>query len=1155
MLAATAAITRRDLARGQGEGPMTASKFGLQTRLMIAMAVPLISMAGAVQNHAANTGASVDGHSLEQQFRDPPPRARPRVWWHWMNGNVTQAGIAKDLAWMKRSGIAGAQVFDVNQQTPQIVRRRVVFATPEWGPVFRFAASEADRIGLELAITSAAGWSETGGPWVSPEDAMKKVVWTETTVRGGQQVKLQLPQPPAAAGPFGNLRIRGDFGGRDAGNSGRLDVYHDVLVLAYPAHTAASPLTPTMTTGDGEPTNAAALLDDDLASGVVIVPKTQGDPGTINITYSSPQTIRTATLYAPGSGPDVISAGRRPRLEASDNGVDWRRISEFALSDVPSTASFPPTTASRFRVVFNPAVESGAQPQFMPPPDVDMAAMASFSGPTTRGIRVNDLHLFTDAKVNQFETKAGFSVSPDYFALDGWAGTEGQGPPPGQVVNLTGRMAADGSLDWTPPEGEWRIVRIGWSLTGKTNHPAPAEATGLEVDKLDGAAVRRYLEHHFAVYREATGADLFGSHGVRALVTDSTEVGAFNWTAAMVDQFKRLRGYDPTPWLPTLTGAIIGSRSDSDKFLYDFRRTIADLHASEHYGTVAKVAHENGLKVYGEALENGRPSLGDDLSMRSFTDYPMAALWYTPSGAAPRGAFLADLRGAASVAHVYGQNVAAAESLTSALAPWGNSPANLKATIDLEFVNGINRPVIASTVLQPVDDKVPGLSLGIFGQYFNRNETWADMAKPWIDYIARNSLMLQQGRNVADVGYFFGEEASLTALFAQGPAPDAPKTSAYDFVNFDALVNQLRNDGADLVTAGGARYRLLYLGGSSRRMSVPALRRIAVLADGGATILGDAPVDSPSLADEPAEFATLVHKLWSGTTETVVGAGRVIVGRDVEGALRQIGVGPDFHFTGGQPDTDIPFVHRRIAGGDSYFVVNRRLRRETIEAHFRVTGKRPELWHADSGAIEAVSYRIENKETVVPLSLQAEDSLHVVFRKRSLARALEVAKPWLAPAGKIETTWNVTFQPGRGAPPSTQMPKLAALNENADSGIRYFSGVATYITRFATPDDWRPERALWLDLGEVRELAEVSINGRVAGTVWHAPYRVNIGPLVRKGSNVLQVRVANLWVNRLIGDLQPDAQKVTYTTIPTYLPAAALRRSGLIGPVQLYLER
>jgi hypothetical protein len=223
------------------------------------------------------------------------------------------------------------------------------------------------------------------------------------------------------------------------------------------------------------------------------------------------------------------------------------------------------------------------------------------------------------------------------------------------------------------PKGRLADHAHGLSLLGTTNHPAPPEATGLEVDKFDGDAVRRYMDHYLGMYRDAAGADMMGARGVRAILTDSIEVGAANWTPKMLAQFKALRGYDATPWLPA-SPAVVGSREDSDKFLYDWRRTLGDLMASEHYGTVAAKAHAVGLKVYGEALEDHRPSLGDDMAMRSHTDVPMAALWTFTQKDGPNPSYLADMKGAASVAHIYGQNLVAAESMTSALSYWADSP-------------------------------------------------------------------------------------------------------------------------------------------------------------------------------------------------------------------------------------------------------------------------------------------------------------------------------------------------------------------------------------------------------------------------------------------------------------------------------------------------
>lgn len=1090
--------------------------------------------------------------SLEEQFRDPPASARPRVWWHWMNGNITKDGIAKDLAWMKRVGIGGLHNFDVDLMTPQIVDKRLAYMTPEWKDAFRFAASEADRLGLELAIAASPGWSETGGPWVPPEDGLKKLVWSETLIPGGKRFAGKLAAPPAVTGPFQAMPANDPLVAlSDEDVPPKPQFYRDIAVLAVPA-TGGKLASPSFSDGDGAVLDAASLVDGNLETGVQVPRGEGGEQGAVIVRYDSPQTVRSATVFIPGAA-SMFNRILAPSLEASEDGVTWRKVAEVAAAPVPTTISFAPVTARQFRLVLALAPQqqqlvSSDEPEGVAIPDF----MAALTASVDKGWKIAELQLGAEPMVDHFQTKAGFALTLDYYALgnqaDALAGVE-----PKDVIDLTARMRADGSLDWTPPRGSWKIIRLGSSLLGTTNHPAPKEATGLEVDKFDGAAVRRYLDHYLGMYRDAAGT--LGEGGVRALLTDSIEVGAANWTPRMVEQFKRLRGYDPTPWMPALTGVIVKSREASDRFLYDYRRTLADLMASEHYGTIAKIARENGLRVYGEALEDHRPSLGDDMAMRAHADVPMAALWTHSRAKGPKITYLADMKGASSVAHLYGQNIAAAESLTSSRAPYAYAPSHLRRMIDLEFVSGINLPVIHTSVHQPLDTKLPGLSLLFFGQYFNRHESWAEMARPWVDYMARNALLLQQGRNVADVGYFYGEEAPLTGLYGDKPVADAPTRYAYDFVNADALMTLLGNDGADLAAPSGARYKVLYLGGSTHRMTLATLKRIAALAEGGATIVGMAPQSNPSLADDPAEYAQLVKRLWPGGAQTQVGAGRVIAGQDVEAALRAIGVAPDFRFTGARPDSEIPFVHRQLADGDSYFLVNRKDRPETIEAHFRVTGKAPELWYADTGKSEAVSYRIENGETIVPLALDAEESVHVVFRKPAMADALTIPKVVPTSVATLDGAWKVAFQEGRGAPPSVMLPTLAPLDQNAVPGIKYFSGIATYTKEFMSPQGWRAGQPLWLDLGDVGELAEVSVNGVNVGAAWHAPFRLDIASATRPGRNRLEVRVVNLWVNRLIGDAQPGASKVTWTALPTYKPDAPLRPSGLIGPVRLMSAR
>jgi len=1117
---------------------------------LVAACAPIAFTAWA-EPPAAPAEPAAPPADLETAFRDPPQSARPRVWWHWMNGNISKDGIAKDLAWMKRVGIGGLQNFDADLRTPQIVDRRLIYMTPAWKDAFRFAATEADRLGLELAIAASPGWSETGGPWVPPEDGLKKLVWSETSVSGGKRFTGVLAKPPGVTGPFQSMPMQPGISEMISGEAPKPGAVHygDVAVLAVPVAGQAAAV-PGITLADGTPIDAAKLLDGDLTTGVTLARGSKEAPATLLIGYDKPQAIRSASIFIPGAKMQFVGATVEPVLEASDDGVQWRKVSAIPVADVPTTISFAPVTARRFRIVLEPLApmmsNMGAPSPGIAFPEMFAAMGASGAKPWT----VRELGLSTEARIDQFETKAGFALTMDYFALatpaDG-----AQGSDPARVIDLTARMKADGSLDWTPPKGNWRVLRFGYSLLGTTNHPAPPEATGLEVDKFDGAAVRRYMEHYIGMYRDAAGAELIGKRGVQAILTDSIEVGAANWTPRMIERFKALRGYDPTPWLPAVAGTLIGTRAQSDRFLFDYRRTLADLMASEHYGTVAAVAHESGLKVYGEALEDKRPSLGDDMAMRRHADVPMAAMWTYPQGGRPNPSYLADIKGAASVAHIYGQNLVAAESMTSALTYWNDSPASLKHIIDQEFVAGVNRPVIHTSVHQPRDDKFPGLSLMIFGQYFNRHEAWAEMAKPWVDYLARNSLMLQQGRNVADVGYFHGEEAPLTGLYGLKPVADAPVASAYDFVNADALAGALRNDGAELVTPGGARYRALYLGGSSRRMTLATLRRIAALAEGGATIVGLPPEADPGLAGDAADYAALVAKLWPAGGDARVGNGRVIASADIEAALRTIGVAPDFRYTGGEPDGMIPFVHRKLADGDSYFLVNQRDRTETIDAHFRVTGKAPDLWRAETGKTEAVGYRIENGETIVPLTLAAGEAVHVVFRRPARADALAIKRLEPVALAQLDGPWTISFQPGRGAPASASMATLAPLDANANPAIRYFSGIATYAKDFVAPKGWRPGEPLWIDLGGVHELAEVVVNGRVAGAPWHAPFRADIGDYVTKGRNRLEVRVANLWVNRLIGDAQPDAKALTWTALPAYRKDAPLRPSGLIGPVTL----
>lgn len=1090
---------------------------------------------------AESPKASAEQTKLETEFQNPPMEARPRVWWHWMNGNVSKDGIAKDLQWMADTGIGGFQNFDANLDTPQVVEKRLVYMAPDWKDAFRFAVSEAERHGLEMAIAASPGWSETGGPWVAPQDGMKKLVWGETVLKGGKRFSGKLNAAPESTGPYQDVPFAEELpGAADVGHKPQAS--GGIAVIAVPV--GASLLSqPTYTANGSTALDATVLTDASFESGTDV--SLAADlSGAVAITYSRPVTVSSVRHFIPGLKSPFRGVALKATLEARA-GTDWRPVQDVTITSVPTTHSFAPTTAREFRLRLEDSKDKGNLDLLNAAPG---AVSIDFfnTGPLTK-VKLADLQLFADPRVNRAEEKAGYETVLDYHAIAS-ADTSSIGVRSGDTIDLTDRVRPDGTLDWTPPKGrDWRVLRFGWSLTGKTNHPATPEATGLEVDKFDAAAVRRYLETYLSKYRDTVGSENIGKRGLRALLTDSIEVGKANWTPAMESEFAKRRGYALRPWLPALAGVVIGSPAETERFLYDYRQTLAELITDMHYKTIADVARENGLTVYGEALEDKRPLLGDDLAMRRHADVPMAALWTFANGAPVRTTLLGDMKGAASVAHVYSKRFVAAESMTAVNSPWDFAPKDLKPFIDLEFVSGINRPVIHTSVHQPRDDMQPGLSLAIFGQYFNRNESWAGMARPWVDYISRTSYLLQQGRNVADVAWFIGEESPVTALFANSIPTTLPKAHAYDFVNAQMLVEALKTEGSDVVSEGGARYKVIYLGGTSHKMTLPTLRRLADLVRSGATLIGVKPDGSPSLADDAAAFKQLAEALWSGDT----GKGRVIANPDVDAGLAMAGVMPGVRFDGASSGARLPFVERSFDGGRLFFVSNPGKTVETVTARFRVTGKAPELWDAQLGTARPLSYRIENGETLVPLTLAPDDAAFVVFRKGATTSAQTVSATTFATAAEIGGPWRISFQPGRGAPAQTELKQLARLDQSPTPGIRYFSGIATYANSFAAPKGWKTGQPLWLDLGEVHDLAEVRVNGKTAGTLWRAPWRINVGSLAKAGKNTIEIRVANKWVNRLIGDAQPGAEQIAKLAAPGYLPNAPLRPSGLVGPVRL----
>jgi hypothetical protein len=345
-------------------------------------------------------------------------------------------------------------------------------------------------------------------------------------------------------------------------------------------------------------------------------------------------------------------------------------------------------------------------------------------------------------------------------------------------------------------------------------------------------------------------------------------------------------------------------------------------------------------------------------------------------------------------------------------------------------------------------------------------------------------------------------------------------------------------------------YRVLVLDAYSQHMSLPVLRKVRDLVLAGATVAGACPVDDPSLADDAAEFRSISDQLWGPAKS---GKGKVYGDQKLADVLAGMKVPPDFAYSRPNNDTEVLFVHRKLEHSDLYYVDNRNDRMEQVDATFRVEGKAPELWHADTGMMEPAAYRIANGSTTVPLRLDPYGTVFVVFRKTAASPSLDFPARSESVVATVEGPWELSFEADRGAPEQITLEKLTSWSDSTDDGVKYFSGHGTYTKTVDAPADWfKPGAQLWLDLGDVKNLAEVTVNGKALGIAWKAPYRLDVTSAMKPGENKLEIRVANLWVNRLIGDAQPNAaKKYTFTTRNPYKANSPLLPSGLLGAVQV----
>jgi hypothetical protein len=667
------------------------------------------------------------------------------------------------------------------------------------------------------------------------------------------------------------------------------------------------------------------------------------------------------------------------------------------------------------------------------------------------------------------------------------------------VVNLLDKMDASGRLRWQVPAGKWTILRFGYTPTGAKN------PWGLFTDGMSAEA----LDHTWDVtigplLREMSPDERQGLFGV---VDDSWEAGITTWTKLFPTEFQQRRGYDLIPWLPALAGKNIGGAAAAENARRDYYRTIADLIAQNHYSHLRDLAHRNGLILFAEAAGPNSGQL-DGMKNSGNVDVPMGEFWI-PSVHRPTPAKRFLLRDSASAAHIYGKRVIACEAFTSIGPIWEESFFDLKNVADQAFCDGCNLIVIHSYSHSPSLTAKPGYNR-FAGTHYNRNVTWWEQTPAFNAYLSRCSYLLQQGLFVADVLYYRGDAIGQIEQTKTRPALPAEGYD-HDNCNLDVLLHRLKVVDGRLVLPDGMNYRVLVIpDGTSLRPE--AVGRIAALEKDGATVVrGDSIV------------ATL-------------------------------GVPPDFEYTGLSDAGELDWIHRRAGEVDIYFVTSRWDPKEKVACTFRVGGKQPELWDPVTGEIrDAMAFRQEDGRTSVPLEFNPRGSVFVVFRRPVTGNGPAASNyPTTQPLMEINGPWQVAFDPHWGGPATVTFDTLTDWTKRPEGGIRYYSGTAVYRNKFTLAS---VTGTLWLDLGEVREIATVKLNGVDLGVVWTRPGRVDISRAVRAGANDLEITIVNLWPNRLIGDaFLPSEKRRTETNLRKFSASSPLLPSGLLGPVRVLVR-
>lgn len=1047
----------------------------------------------------------VSYEKLVADFKTPTEENHLFCYWYWINDDISKDGISKDLAAMKQAGIGTVFIGNIN---PSEKDGKVPLFSDLWWDCMVHAVNEGKRLGVDIGVFNCPGWSQSGGPWVKPEMAMRYLTYSETVVQGPGKIVKRLAKPQ--------------------------EEFQDVAVLAFPASDRMRTLTRDNARIQVKPAvkDAQNWIDGDLATAALF-----DSPGarqySIELHASAPICARSIVIHPVNQRMNI-----QCRLFARINGTDQlvrsfqfdrsnNSVNVGPITNGPVAISLPETTAQAFRLVC-----SGVQ-----------------------GINTGftQIDISEKAILDRYIEKQLGKMHPTPLPMWGSYLWDEQKPVPSdlkvpihKVMDISDRMDEHGRLTWEVPHGKWTIMRIGMTPTGTKNSPAAPQGKGYEIDKINTELVRFHFEQYVGELQKRIPVQ--NRDALKYVIMDSYEMGSQNWTDGFEKRFKKRYGYDPRKWLPVLSGVIVSSVTESERFLWDLRRAIADDVAYEYVGGLRKISNEHGLQTW---LEN-----------YGHWGFPSEFLIYGGQSNLVGGEFWnegilgnIECKAASSCVHIYGKKRCFAEAFTCSQQAYKRHPAMLKKRGDWSFTEGVNQLVLHLYIQQPDDNRVPGMNAW-FGTEFNRHNTWFEQSTHWMDYNRRCQHLLQQGAYVADVCYFISENApKMTGV----RTPELPHGYSYDYINAEVIVRDMQVKDGKLVLPSGAAYSLMVLLPLDT-MRPAVIAKLQRLVKRGAAIYGPKPVRSPSMQDYPKcdeQVRSIADMVWvrkytSGKLSIQYGRGRVFNDIDLKEVLNKLKVRKDVDFE----HDSVLWTHRTMPGIDIYFLSNQANEKIDIKPTFRVIGRKPQIWNALTGDIRLLhDYEQSAQGTRIPLVLEPGQSQFVVFTEQS-AGDTHPGYTGNFPSRRVlmnvNGPWSVVFDnPVIDVHLEQTFDTLSDWSVSDSKEIKYYSGTAQYTTEF-TIKSIPAGKDIFINLGKVGVMAEVTVNGKFAGGTWMYPYVLNLTDLVKPGKNTLKIDVVNLWRNFLVKEkgLPKDQQK-TWLIVSDVKENESLQPSGLLGPVTL----